>query len=109
MHGLIEMPGVVQPEHPSASSMRTPVLYAVLQFSCWGFWFWSQASGEVLISEVPWSKALTVWSGVALVGLWLTHMLRAASKTHDWFALSTGALLGRAVASVVIISVVLCW
>ena len=63
----------------------------------------------MLIGEGAWQQALTVWGGIALIGLWLTHMLRAASKTHDWFALSTGALLGRAVASVAIISAVLCW
>jgi LytS/YehU family sensor histidine kinase len=50
-----------------------------------------------------------VWGGMATMGLWLTHMLRAASKTNDWFALSTRALMGRAVASVAIISAVLCW
>src|SRR3954470_14244863 len=110
MHGLVEMPGVVQPERaPPSASIRTNVLYAVLQFGCWGFWFWSQASGDVLIGEVSWRQALTVWGGIGLIALWLTHMLRAASKAHDWFALSTGALLGRAVASVAIISAVLCW
>jgi sensor histidine kinase YesM len=85
------------------------VLYVVLQFVGWGFWFWSQAGGDVLIGEVSWRQALTVWGGIAIIGLWLTHMLRAASKMHDWFALSTGALVGRAVASVAIISAVLCW
>src|SRR3954464_2012757 len=110
MHGLTEMPGVVQAERaPADASIRTHVPYGVLQFGGWGFWFWSQASGDVLIGEVSWREALTVWGGIGLIGLWLTHLLRSASKTHDWFALSTGALLGRAVASVAIISAVLCW
>jgi len=103
------MPGVVDPEGtPAGASLRTHVLYAVLQFGGWGLWFWSQASSDVLVGEVPWRQALTVWGGIGLIGLWLTHLLRATSKTHDWFALSTGALLGRAVASVAIISAVLC-
>ncbi|MEJ1962352.1 MAG: histidine kinase [Gammaproteobacteria bacterium] len=53
-------------------------------------------------------KALTVWAGIALVGLWLTHLLRAVSKMHDWFALPTGPLLGRAVVSIAAISTLLC-
>ena len=89
--------------------MRSHLLYTALQVGGWGFWFWSQASGDVLIGEVSWREALTVWGGIAIIGLWLTHMLRAASKTNDWFALSTRALMGRAVASVAIISAVLCW
>ncbi len=110
MQGLVEIPGVVQPDRPlTGASIRTHVLYAVLQFGGWGFWFWSQASGDVLIGEVSWRQALTVWGGLAIISMWLTHMLRSASKTHDWFALSTGALMGRAVASVAIISAVLCW
>ena len=43
MHGLIEMPGVVQPERPpDGASMRTHVLYTALQFGGWGFWFWGR-------------------------------------------------------------------
>ncbi len=46
------MPGVVQPERaPAGASIRTHVLYAALQFGGWGFWFWSQASGDVLTGE----------------------------------------------------------
>jgi sensor histidine kinase YesM len=103
------MPGVVQPERAPATGMRMHLIYAVLQFGGWGFWFWGQASGDVLIGEVSPRQALIVWGGLALLGMWLTHMLRAASKTHDWFALSTRDLLARAVASVAIISAVLCW
>jgi sensor histidine kinase YesM len=104
------MPGVVQPERaPVGASARTHVLYAVLQACGWGFWFWGQAGADVLIGEVSWREALIVWASIGIIGMWLTHMLRAASKTHDWFALSTRALLGRAVASVAIISAVLCW
>src|ERR1044071_8703727 len=108
MHGLVEMPGVVQPERaPVAASARTHILYVVLQTFGWGFWFWGQAGGDVLIGEVSWREALIVLTSIGVLGMWLTHMLRAASKTHDWFALSTRALLGRAAASVAIISVVM--
>jgi sensor histidine kinase YesM len=104
------MPGVAEPERaPADASLRTHVLYVVLQFGGWGLWLWSKSAGDVLIGEVSWPQALTVWGGIGISGLWLTHQLRAASKTHNWFALSTGALLGRAVASVAIISAVLCW
>src|SRR5690348_12574476 len=99
MHDLVEMPGVVQPERAAAGArVRINVLYFILQFSGWGLWFWTQASGDVLIGEVSWRHALTVWGALAIIGMWLTHILRAASKTHDWFALSTRELLMRGVA-----------
>jgi sensor histidine kinase YesM len=110
MHDVVEMPGVVPPERASAGTQaRINVLYAALQFGGWGLWFWTQASGDVLIGEVSWRHALTVWGALAVIGMWLTHILRAASKTHDWFALSTRQLLMRGAASVAIISAVLCW
>jgi sensor histidine kinase YesM len=111
MHQLVETPGVVQPERTATTGARARinVLYLILQFSGWGLWFWTQASGDVLIGEVSWRHALTVWGALAVIGMWLTHILRAASKTHDWFALSTRELLMRGVASVAIISAVLCW
>jgi len=108
MEGLVEMPGiVVQPER-TVTGVRSSLLYSGLQWGGWGFWFWSQASGEVLIGEVPWNQALTIWGGIGLAALWLTHILRGASKVHDWFALPTGPLLGRAVVSVTIVSAMLC-
>jgi sensor histidine kinase YesM len=107
MDGLVEMPGIVQPERANngvRSGVRSSLLYSGLQWGCWGLWFWAQASGEVLIGEVPWSQALITWGGSGLVALWLTHLLRATSKIQDWFALPTRPLLGRAAASVAIVS-----
>jgi sensor histidine kinase YesM len=107
MHGLVEMPAIAPPER-TTTGVRSSLLYSCLQWGCWGLWFWSQASGEVLIAEVPWSQSLIVWGGIGLVALWLTHVLRGASKAHDWFTLPTGPLLVRAVVSLTIVSALLC-
>jgi sensor histidine kinase YesM len=92
----------------SESGMRNALLYAGLQWGCWGVWFWAQAAGEVLLGEVPWEKALLVWGGIALAALFTTHTLRAASKRDGWFALPTRAIIGRALLSMAVFSVILC-
>lgn len=35
--------------------------YWTLQFAGWTLYFWSQASGEVIFADVPWSKSATLW------------------------------------------------
>jgi sensor histidine kinase YesM len=75
-----------------------------LQLAGWSFWFYAQASGEKAFASVPWSKAATLWGGVCLTGLGLTHLLRYVAKRHNWFALPRGALLFRAIASVIVLA-----
>jgi hypothetical protein len=103
---------VAQPERTRSemrhSEMRNSLIYAGLQWGCWGVWFWVLASGEVLLGEVPWRKALLVWGGVAFAALWLTHSLRGVSKLDDWFALPVGKLAVRALASMAVVSGILC-
>ena len=53
------------------------VAYWLLQFLGWGFYFYAQASGEVIFAQMPWSKAGTLWGGVCLGNIALTHLLRA--------------------------------
>jgi sensor histidine kinase YesM len=82
------------------------VTYWLLQLLGWGFYFYAQASGEVIFAQVPWSKASTLWGGVCLTGIALTHLLRWLIKRQGWLALRPGALMGRIVVAVLIISII---
>ena len=72
---------------------KTTLGYWALQLLGWGFYFYAQASGEVIFASAPWSKAATLWGGVCLAGLGLTHLLRWSSSVIGWLALPPAALL----------------
>ncbi len=80
---------------------RGRAAYWPLQLIGWGAHFWSQASGEVVFARVPWNRAGTLWGGICLTGLLLTHLLRRQAKRHEWVALPPRALLLRAALSVI--------
>src|SRR6516165_7924911 len=46
--------------------------YWGLQPVGWSFYFWAQASGEVVFAAEPWSKAGTLWGVVCFAGIALT-------------------------------------
>jgi hypothetical protein len=89
---------------PSPRINIGPVTYWVLQLLGWGAYFYAQASGEVIFAQVPWSKASTLWGGVCLVGIALTHLLRWVIKRQGWLALKSSALMGRMLIAVLLIS-----
>ena len=61
----------------SRRGVTTRAAYWALQFAGWSLYFWSQASGEVIFADVPWSKSATLWGGFCVGGLTLTHLLRS--------------------------------
>lgn len=78
--------------------------YWISQLLGWGFYFYAQASGEVIFASVPWSKATALWAPVCLTALTLTQTLRWIIKRNNWLALPSGALWGRIVASLLVIT-----
>jgi LytS/YehU family sensor histidine kinase len=60
----------------------------------------------VIFAQVPWSKASTLWGGVCLSGIALTHLLRWIIKRRGWLALKPGALMGRVLVAVLVIAVI---
>jgi len=80
--------------------------YWILQLLGWGFYFYAQASGEVIFAQQPWSKAGTLWGGVCVAGIALTHLLRWVIKRQEWLALRPAALMVRIATAVLIISIV---
>ena len=107
MHGPVNTPVIIHPERTSADR-QSRLIYWGLQLGCWGLYFWAQASGEVLIAEVPWKKAIVLWGSICLTSLFLTHMVRAASKVHGWFALAARTLLKYAIVSTAITGTIVC-
>ena len=80
--------------------------YWILQLLGWSFYFYAQASGEVIFAQVPWSKASTLWGGVCVTGIALTHLVRWAIKRFDWLALRPAAMTGRVLAAILAMSIV---
>lgn len=100
----------------SATSLSVPhvrqrvassVAYWALQFAGWGLYFWSQASGEVIFADVPWSKAATLWGGICLSGFALTHLLRWIIKRRRWLALPPRELLVRMLIAIALLAATL--
>jgi hypothetical protein len=74
------------------NSRETTLGYWALQLAGWFFIFYAQASGEVIFASVSWSRASTLWGGVCLAGIGLTHGLRWLIRRHGWLALPPAAL-----------------
>ena len=85
---------------------ETSLGYWALQLAGWGFYFYAQASGEVIFASVPWSQATALWGGVSLAGIGLTHGMRWSIRHHGWLALPPAALLGRVIAGALLVSTV---
>jgi hypothetical protein len=80
--------------------------YWTLQLVGWGFYFYAQASGEVIFASQPWSKAATLWGVVCLCGIALTHALKLLIRRQSWLSLSPAAMLGRVALATLVISIV---
>ncbi len=79
--------------------------YWLLQLLGWSFYFYAQASGEVIFASVPWSKAATLWGGVSLAGIGLTHLLRWFVKHYRWLSSPPAALLSRVIAGTLLVAI----
>jgi Histidine kinase len=89
--------------HLPKSRLRR-LAYSGLQLLGWGFYFWAQASGEVIFASEPWSKAAALWGGVCVAGIALTDALRRVAKRYSWLELPPGALLGRVFVGLLLVS-----
>jgi two-component system sensor histidine kinase AlgZ len=88
----------------SRARLTSSVAYWVLQCAGWGFYFWAQASGEVLFADAPWGKTAILWGGVCVGGLAFTHWLRWLIRRKHWLSLPPGPLLSRMLISIVVLA-----
>lgn len=82
--------------------------YWISQLLGWGFYFYAQASGEVLFASVSWSEATALWAPVCLAALSFTQTLRWIIKRNNWLALPSGALWGRIIVAILVITTTTC-
>lgn len=80
--------------------------YWILQLAGWGFYFYAQASGEVIFASVSWRDAATLWGGVSLAGIGLTHLMRWLIRRQGWLTLPPAALIARIVATTITASAI---
>ena len=88
-------------EHLQGNSLG----YWILQLAGWAFYFYAQASGEVIFASQPWSKAGLLWGVSCLASLALTHALKLLIRRNAWLALSPGAMLARIAVATLAVSV----
>jgi sensor histidine kinase YesM len=88
----------------SRQGIATSVGYWALQFAGWGFYFWAQASGEVIFADAPWSKAATLWGGICVSGFALTHLLRRIIQRGRWLSLAPRPLLMRTLLAIALLA-----
>src|SRR5690242_15280167 len=104
MHGPLPTPVAVTPlERTGFWSWRT-LAYWLLSIVFWGFYFWSEASGEAIFASVPWQTAETMWGIITLVHFSLLHIVRWCSKRYGWPSLPPRQLLLRILAAVIAVS-----
>jgi Histidine kinase len=90
----------------SPTERNTDAVYWALQLLGWSFYFYAQASGEVIFASVSWRQAATLWGPVCLASICLTHWLRWIIRRNGWLALRPIAFLSRIVAATVFISAI---
>jgi hypothetical protein len=78
--------------------------YWILQLLGWSFYFYAQASGEVIFASQPWSKAATLWASLCVLGIGLTHLLRWAIQRLGWLGLPAAGLWSRIAAATLLIA-----
>ncbi len=72
--------------------------------AAWFLFFRTQAMGEVGFAGAPFDHAATLWGGICLAGLALTHGLRWGARRWGWFELPPRALILRAVAATLLMA-----
>ena len=91
---------------PTPETEELILVYWLLQLAGWGFYFYAQASGEVIFASVPWSEAATLWGVTCAAAIGLTHLFRSQIKRLGWLALPPTAFLTRVVAATLLMATI---
>jgi hypothetical protein len=86
----------------------TSIAFWTLQLAGWAFYFYAQASGEVIFASATWSEATAMWGTACIAGVLLTQGFRWTAKRSGWLALAAGPLLSRVAVSTLLLATVSC-
>jgi two-component system sensor histidine kinase AlgZ len=85
---------------------RTSLAFWTLQLAGWAFYFYAQASGEVIFASATWSQTTALWGSVCVAGVLLTQGFRWTAKTRGWLALPAGPLFSRVAVATLMLATV---
>jgi sensor histidine kinase YesM len=103
MHGPLKTQLVVAVE---PTTDRHPLIFWPVQTVIGVAYFWAQGSGEVLFASVPWHDAAVLWTGVSVINIALTSLIREVSKRRAWLKLSPRQLFRRALFATLVASLI---
>jgi hypothetical protein len=83
----------------------TSFAFWALQLAGWSFYFYAQASGEVIFASATWGQTTALWGTVCVAGLAMTQGFRWTAKRRGWLTLSPWPLFARVAASAVLLAV----
>ena len=86
----------------------TSFAFWTLQLAGWAFYFYAQASGEVIFASATWSQATALWGSACVAGVLLTQGFRWTAKRRGWLALTAGPLFWRVAVATLLLATVSC-
>jgi sensor histidine kinase YesM len=86
----------------------TSFAFWTLQLAGWAFYFYAQASGEVIFASTTWNQATALWGSACVAGVLITQGFRWTAKRRGWLALTAGPLLSRVAVATVLMATVSC-
>jgi two-component system sensor histidine kinase AlgZ len=84
---------------------KTSLAYWALQLAGWSFYFYAQASGEVIFASATWSQTTALWGTMCVAGIALTQAFRWTAKRRAWLSLPPAPLLARVAAATVLLAI----
>ena len=86
----------------------TSIAFWTLQLAGWAFYFYAQASGEVIFASTTWNQATELWGTACVAGVLITQGFRWTAKRRGWLALTAGPLYSRVAVATLLMATVSC-
>jgi two-component system sensor histidine kinase AlgZ len=96
------------PDDKIGGVKTTSLAFWTLQLAGWAFYFYAQASGEVIFASASWSQATALWGSACVAGVLLTQGFRWTAKRRGWLALPAGPLFSRVAVATLLLATASC-